>query len=149
MIHVPEEKWTAQETELLSKIYLEGISLDEIAKALPNRSFRSIEHKIRRLGLKRPPSPQGGGGGPRKISFDEIQAERIIEREEALKILAGAIEKLQKGGKMEEEELFRIRTIIMAIRGYFAVFNSYEKYAELDERIRRLEEDARKDLEKT
>ena len=35
------------------------------------------------------------GGAQRKNSFKEIPAERIIEREEALKILAGALVKLQ------------------------------------------------------
>jgi hypothetical protein len=39
----------------------------------------------------------------------EIPAEQIIEREEALKTLAGTVEKLQRGGEMKQVEMIRIR----------------------------------------
>jgi len=136
-------RWTNEENALIAKKLGEGASVSEIAVSLPDRTAGAVEQQIRRLGLKKVVCVS-----ERNFSFTEIRAERIIEREEALKILAGAIEKLQKGGKMPEAELFRIRTIIMAIRGYFTVFNSFEKYAELEERVRRLEEAAGEDLEK-
>ena len=81
------------------------------------------------------------GGAQRKIPFPEIPAGRIIEREEALKILTDAASRLQQGGGTDETELIRFRTIIAAVRAYFTVSNSYEKYAELEERVRRLEAD--------
>jgi len=126
----------------IEKMVTEGASVHEIAAALPHRTFQAVEKRLSRRGLKTESRRQ------KKISFTEIRAERIIEREEALKILAGTIEKLQKGGEMQEEELVRIRTIIMAIRGYFIAFDSYEKYAELEARILRLEEVAGKALER-
>ena len=127
----------------IEKMVTEGASVHEIAAALPHRTFQAVEKRLSRRGLK-----VEGSRRQKKISFTEIRAERIIEREEALKILAGALEKLWKGGEMEEAELIRIRTINAVIRNYFTVFNSYEKYAELEERITRLEEAAGKDLEK-
>jgi len=127
----------------IEKMVTEGASVHEIAAALPHRTFQAVEKRLSRRGLK-----VEGSRRQKKISFTEIRAERIIEREEALKILAGTIEKLQKGGEMQEEELVRIRTIIMAIRGYFIAFDSYEKYAELEARILRLEEVAGKALER-
>jgi len=119
-------RWTNEENALIAKKLGEGTSVSEIAVSLPDRTAGAVEQQIRRLGLKKVVCVS-----ERNFSFTEIRAERIIEREEALKILAGAIEKLQKGGEMQEAELIRIRTIIMAIRGYFIAFDSYEKYAEL------------------
>jgi hypothetical protein len=127
----------------IEKMIGEGASVREIAAVLPHRTFQAVEKRISRRGLKAEESRR-----QTKISFSEIRAERIIEREEALKILAGAIEKLQKGGEMEEAELIRFRTIIMAIRGYFSAFESFEKYAELEARLNRLAEAMGVDLEK-
>ena len=140
---VTYKPWAPEENDLIERMVEEGASIAVIAENLPGRTPGAVEQQIRRLGLKKAVCVS-----EKKFSFEEIRAERVIEREEALKILAGAIERLQRGGEMNDGELFRLRTIIMAIRGYFAVFNSYEKYAELEERVRRLEEDAGKDLEK-
>lgn len=44
-------KYTVEELERLSEIYATAKSRDEVAIALPNRSWCSIRHKANRLGL--------------------------------------------------------------------------------------------------
>jgi hypothetical protein len=63
----------------------------------------------------------------------------MIEREYALKILAGAIERLRKGGEIEKAELLRLKTIKALIQGYIETYDSYDKYAVIEERFKRLE----------
>ena len=136
-------RWTNEENDLIRKKIGEGASVSEIAVSLPDRTAGAVEQEIRRLGLKKVVCVS-----EKNFSFTGIRAERIIEREEALKILAGALERLREGGEMQEAELDRIRTINAVIRNYFAVFNSYEKYAELEARLNRLAKAMGVDLEK-
>jgi len=44
---------------------------------------------------------------------------------------------------MHDVEIRRLRAVATLVRSYFTVYDSYEKYAELEERVRRLEEDAK------
>ena len=62
--------------------------------------------QVNRLGLRH-------CGVTKKFSFSEILAERVVNRE-ALKILAGAVEKLRRGGEIDKVELGRLRTTIAA-----------------------------------
>jgi len=110
----------------------EGASIPEVAEKLPDRTYRAVEMQASRLGLKH-------CGDTKKIFFQEIPAERMIEREEALKVLAGALERLRRGGGMEETELIRLRTITAIVRAYVAIYDSYDKYADIEERFQRLE----------
>ena len=81
-------------------------------------------------------------GVTKDFFFPEIPAERMIEHEEALKILVDAIERLRRGGETNKAELKRLQTIAWAARNYITLLESYENYAELEERIRSLEETA-------
>jgi len=67
----------------------EGASMPEVAEKLPDRTYRAVEMQASRPGLKH-------CGVTKKFFFQEIPAEQMIEREEALKVLAGALEKLKR-----------------------------------------------------
>jgi len=135
--------WTDDENRIITEAYAKGASIEEIAKRLPpGRTARAVDKRIGRLGLR------GDSQTMKKFYCQTIEGDEIMSREEALKVLSAVIKRLKEGGEMDEGELVRLRTVISAIRRYFAVFDSYEKYAELEERIRRLEEAAGKDLEK-
>jgi len=127
--------WTTEENELIKRMVREGISIAEIKERLPNRPFRAVENQIHRLGLR----PGHSGGDSNKILFPEIAADKMIEREHALKILAGAIERLRKGGEIDKAELLRLKTIKALIQGYIETYNSYDKYAEIEAQLKRLE----------
>ena len=81
--------WIGEENELIERMVREGVAIADIKERLPNRTFRAVENQIHRLGLRLGHS----GGDSKKIFFPEISADKMIEREHALKILAGAIER--------------------------------------------------------
>jgi len=137
--------WTGEENELIAKLYGEGASVESIAGKLPpDRTVSAVWMQVKRLGLERGSIVST----MRKSIVSTIEGAEIMSREEALKILAATIKRLQEGGEIDDIELGRLRTIVTAIGKYFAVFDSFERYAELEARVRRLEEDARLDLEK-
>jgi len=110
----------------------EGASIPEVAEKLPDRTYRAVEMQVSRLGLKH-------CGVTKNFFLPEIPAERMIEREEALRVLAGAMERLRRGGDMNQAELFRLRTITAIVRAYVSVYDSCDKYADIEERFKRLE----------
>jgi len=86
--------WSPEENAVIQKMVEEGASMDEIATTLLGRMFRAVEHQVRRLGLRQEKAVCVG----EKIFFHRNSGGEIIQHEEALKVLAGAIERLQRGG---------------------------------------------------
>ena len=120
--------------------------MSEIAEKLPaHRSFAAVKQQIVRLGLKR------GGIVPtiEKSIVPPIVAEEAMSREDALNILSAAIRQLQQGGELTNAEIRRLRSIATMIRSYSAVYDSYERYAELEKRMDELEAFIRMEAEKT
>ena len=106
-------------------------------EALPsNRSVRAVQQQIIRLGLKRGPIVPT----KEKNIVPTIETGEVMTRKEALKILASAIKHLQAGGNVEDIEIRRLRAVAMLVRNYFMIFDSYEKYTELKERVKKLED---------
>ena len=127
-------RWMDDESQLIAKMYADGASVDEIAARLPGRTPLSVKQQITRLGLRR-----GIVATAKKSIVATIEGSEIMSREDALKVLAAVIKKLQSGGEIDDVELMRLRTVNAVIRNYFTVFDSYEKYAELEERMKRVE----------
>jgi len=129
-------RWTDEENQLIGQLYGEGASVEEIAGKLPpGRTVSAVSMQVKRLGLER-----GSIVSTMKKSIvGTIEGVEVMSREEALKVLAAVIKRLQEGGEIDEVELGRLRTIVSAIGRYFVVFDSYEKYAELEARMKRLE----------
>ena len=126
--------WTGEEDAIIERMMEEKASLRKIAEKLPDRTVQAIEKRISRLGLHCRQTM--------KFFLPEIVPSEIMERGEVLKILADAIEKLRRGGEVDKAELKRLQTIAWAARNYINLLDSYENYAELEERIRSLEETA-------
>jgi len=124
--------WTSEENATVKRMIEEGASIDEIFSALHGRTAGAIERQVGRLGLGQK------FARAEEFSLPKIEDAEILSREEALKTLSAAMKRLREGGKTSELEMERLRIIIAAVRNY-TVFDSYEKYAELEERIRRLE----------
>jgi len=129
------KSWTEEENKLITEAYAKGASIEEIAKKLPpGRTIRAVDKQIGRLGLRGEYSQT-----MKKFYCQTIKGDEIMSREEALKVLSAVIQHLKEGGEMDEGELVRLRTIVSAIGRYFVVFDSYEKYAELEARMKRME----------
>lgn len=125
--------WTGEEDAIIERMMEEKASLRKIAEKLTDRTVQAIEKRISRLGLHCRQIT--------KFFLPEIVPE-TLERGEVLKILSDAIERLRKGGEMDKAELKRLQTIACAARNYIKLLDSHENYAELEERIRSLEETA-------
>jgi len=129
-------RWTDEENEIVARMYAEGASIEEIVGSLsPDRSSLSVKQQVTRLGLRR-----GIVATVKKSIVASIEGSEIMSREEALKALSAVAKRLMEGGEIDVVGLAHLRTINAVIRNYFAVFDSYEKYAELEARIMRLEE---------
>ena len=124
-----------EENQLIAKLYAGGASVEEIARKLSNRSFHAVAKQIERLGL----ADGLLSRQTKKSIVTTIEGSEIMSREEALKALAATIKHLLEGGEIDEVELGRLRTIVSAVGRYFVVFDSYEKYAELEARMKRME----------
>jgi len=88
---MPSKLWTAQETAQLRELWDQTHDLNSIAKAM-NKSVEAVRNKIKRLGLRDDDQLQKQGSSPR----DSILPVDIMTHEEVLKILAGAIARLQQ-----------------------------------------------------
>ena len=138
--------WTDEENTLIAQLYAAGTPVEEIARKLPqDRTFNATERQIDRLGLRR-----GGhlSEQSKKSVVPTIEGSDVMSREEALKVLAAVIKRLQSGGEIDDVELMCLRTVNAVIRNYFTVFDSYEKYAELEARMKRLETIVEQNLRK-
>jgi len=135
--------WTDDENRIITEAFAKGVSIEEIVKRLPlGRTVRAVDKQIGRLGLR------GDSQTMKKSYCQTIEGDEIMSREDALKVLAAVIKKLQSGGEIDDVELMRLRTVNAVIRNYFTVFDSFEKYAELEARMNRLAEIIGVDLKK-
>ncbi len=92
-------RWTEEENQIITEMYSEGCSVEEVAKRLPaNRSVGAVQRQIGRLGLRRDSIVRT----IEKNSVRTIEAEEAMSREEALNILSTAIKHLQKGGELKD-----------------------------------------------
>jgi len=138
-------RWSLEENNLIIRMYGEGCSVSEIAGKLPaHRSFAAVKQQIVRLSLRR----SGIVSTIEKNIVPPIVAEEAMSREDALNILSAAIRQLQKGGKLTNAEIRRLRSIATMIRSYFAVYDSYERYTELEKQLNELEAFVRQEAER-
>jgi hypothetical protein len=137
-------RWSIEENSIIIKMYGGGCSVSDIAEKLPvHRSFFAVKQQVFRLGLRR------GGivATMEKNIVPTIVAEEAMSREDALNILSAAIRQLQRGGELTGLEVRRLRSIATMVRSYFAVYDSYERYAELEARMNELEAFVRTEAE--
>jgi hypothetical protein len=111
-------RWTDEENQLIAQLYAEGASVEEIARKLPpGRTVSAVSMQVKRLGLER-----GSIVSTMKKSIvGTIEGAEVMSREEALRVLAAVIKRLQEGGQMDDVELGRFRTIVSAVGRYFGI----------------------------
>ena len=125
------KRWHPEEDALIQRMLGQGASLRDVHDALPDRTLQAVEKRVTRLNLQCRQT--------NKIFFQTIPTKDILDREEALKMLAGAAEMLHRGGWMGREELNRIRTLNVVIRNYFTIFNIYDRFDMINERVEKIE----------
>lgn len=120
--------WTRAEEARLVDLWKKGIHDFQVLSKELGRKPRAIEMKLKRLGvvvLKQKNS---------HTTTTAIASKDILTHEEAVKILAGAIEALRKPGQ-DRLELQRLRILVDAVQTYDSVLEKFERWVEIEARL--------------
>jgi hypothetical protein len=124
---VPKGKpWTKEETDLLLALRTEGVKVADIAAKM-GKSEQAVIKKIDRLGLK---------VVYLRKQHETTTSELVIPKElpsieEALKILAAAMNSLKKSG-LSKTEILRLKTLVHTANLYKQFFADYVHYREIE-----------------
>jgi len=125
--------WTEHEVAQLRELWKQTHDLNSIAKAM-NKSVEAVRNKIKRLGLRDDDQRQKPGSSPR----DSILPADIMTHEQVLKILAGAIARLQQPD-LEKREVMQLRVLADAAKTYDSLLEKFERWVEVEARILEME----------
>jgi len=124
------KQWSVQEERQLRKLREEDKLVSQIATVL-GKSEGSIKQKLMRLGLKVVTLEKSIGT---TTSAELIMPEELCSVEDALKILAGAMEVLKTPG-LSKTEILRLRTLVQVADKYQTRFAEYVDYRGTEKRM--------------
>ena len=132
--------WTREEEARLLELWRKGIRDFEVLGKEMGRTPRAIEMKLTRLGVvvmkqKMP-----------RTTTTAIESRDLLTHEEALKILAGALEALREPGQ-DRLELQRLRLLADIVQRYDSVLEKFERWVEIERRILEMDKEI-KELQK-
>jgi len=132
--------WSREEEAKLLELWKKGVTdFHVLAKELDRKPL-GVKRKLQRMGVVVGTKPR------RKTTTTAVKSRGLLTHEEALKILAGALESLREPGQ-DKLELQRLRILVDAIHTYDSVLEKFEGWVEIEERL--LEMDKKiKELEK-
>jgi hypothetical protein len=144
-------RWTAEDVQKLENFLAAKKPFTIIAEEL-GRSVEAVISKINRLGLV-VDDDEGQKNSSLSSSFADFPLpEDLPSIETQLRVLAGVIEKLQKGD-LDKTDVMRLRGLISAVKSYKELFAEYVGYREIEvkvedalEWLRKLDQE-RKDME--
>jgi len=120
--------WTRKEETKLLDLWKKGITnFDVLAKEL-DRKPSAVEKKLKRMGVV------VGKKRRQKTTTTVIKSKDLLTHEQALKILAGALEALRKLGQ-DKLELQRLRILVDAVHTYDSVLEKFERWIEIESRL--------------
>jgi len=141
--------WTKEEEQVLRKMFEKGSSVADIAEKL-NRPNEGVSLKIMRLNLKRPfqsdavssSLSEEEGEEETKIILSRpqpaIEPKELITHEQVLKILSGALQRLQEGN-LNNQEVKLLKTLSNLAYRYDALLERYERWDEIEGRLEHIE----------
>ena len=122
--------WTREEEAKLLELFKGGLTdPKDLAKKFPNRTVGAIEKKLERLGVvvvQKSPKTRTTTSVP--LGKD------LLTHEQALKVLAGALEALRKSGQAKLG-LQRLRILVDAVHTYDSVLEKFERWTEIESRL--------------
>jgi hypothetical protein len=119
--------WSVEEERQLKTLREEGKTVAEIALRM-KQTPDAIKQKLRRLGLKVVTLEKSGGT---TTSGELIIPEELCSVEDALKILAGAMEVLKTPG-LSKTEILRLRSLVQVADKYQTRIAEYMDYRGLE-----------------
>ena len=128
--------WTKEEIQLLCQMVEKRFSIAIISEKL-NRTPSSVYFKIRRLKLK---FLSAVDEKTKKFSefSSSIEPKELITHEQVLKVLSGALQRLQEGN-LDDEEVKRLKTLGVLASRYDVLLERFERWDEIEKRIEAIE----------
>ena len=123
--------WTKEQERKLKELITEGKSLKEIAVVL-DKSKGAVKKKMDRLGLEVVVHDKKFSGTT--TTFDLPIPEDLPSIEMQLRVLAGAIEKLQKDD-LDKIDVMRLGRLIAGVGKYKELFADYVGYSEIEQKV--------------
>ena len=121
--------WSHEEETKLVKLWEQGVRDPGILSQHITRKPEAIKKKLSRLGLVVVP------GKVVKTTTGELEIPKeLYSVEEALKLLAGAMDALQKPN-LDKTEVARLRAIVIAVRTYQELFADYADYRGVEKEL--------------
>jgi hypothetical protein len=129
------KRWTPEELRILLDLVEKGLTVQEIVDSgkLPDRNFLAVQSQVKRI--KHGPSARQ----KKKFFAGQITSVDIISLEEVLKRWSCAYQQICDLESASKEELERFRIIFMAASKYAALLEAYHQYAEVEQRLERIE----------
>ena len=124
--------WTKEQENQLKSLVSAGKSLKEIA-AVMKKSQGAVKKKMNRLGLEVVVCNEKTNGMT-TTSFDLPIPDDLPSIEMQLRVLAGAIEKLQKDD-LSKTDVMRLGRLIAGIGKYKELFADYVGYREIEQKV--------------
>jgi len=113
-----------------------GLSTVIIASKL-NRTRKSIYFKIKRLGLENSKSVDNENKKFSELS-SSIEPKELMTHEQVLRILSGAVQKLQESN-LNSEETKRLKILGLLASRYDTLLERFERWDEIEKRILAIE----------
>jgi len=126
--------WTREEEAKLLDLWKSGITDLEVLGKKLGRKPLGVKRKLERMGVV---------VGQRKIQRTTTTVplnKDLLTHEQALRILAGALEALRKPGQ-DRLELQRLRILVDALQTYDSVLEKFEKWVEIENRLLEMEKE--------
>jgi len=133
---MPKKPWTKEEIQLLYQMVEKGLSTFIIAQRL-NRTQQAVYFKIRRLKTKFLLAVD-----EKNKKFSEfstrIEPRELLTHEQVLKVLSGALQRLQEGN-LDDDEVKRLKTLTILASRYDVLLERYERWDGIEKRIEAVE----------
>jgi len=120
--------WTRKEENKLLELWKKGITNMEILAKELDRKPLGVKRKLQRMGVV------VGKSKFQKRTTTAIKSKDLLTHEEALKILAGALEAVRKAGQ-DKLELQRLRVLVDTVQTYDSVLEKFERWTEIESRL--------------
>lgn len=127
---MPGKFWKPKEVKLLRELWESGVHDFSVLTQKIERSEGAIKEKLRRMGvLVVVQKPQ------KKHTTTSVSLSKdLLTHEQALKVLAGALDALRKSGQ-DKLELQRLRILVDAVHTYDSVLEKFERWTEIESRL--------------
>ena len=125
--------WTRAEEAKLIELFKAGLTDPKTLAEKLDRTPGAIQKKLQRLGalvvVKQKPQKR------KTTTTVSVPLSRdLLTHEQALKLLAGALEALRNPGQ-DKLELQRLRILVDAVQTYDSVLEKFERWVQIEERL--------------